>query len=75
MLKNGGKVILTVPAPFVDNILKLLRYFNIIDGMDIDEHWGFKVNRTISIFENAVLKLITHKKFQFGLNNLFVFEK
>lgn len=74
-LETSGRVIITVPSPFVDHILSLLSKFRLIDGMSLEEHYGFKVEDVPVIFNSKQFKLIKHKKFQLGLNNLFVFEK
>ena len=75
LLKPGGKVIITVPSPFVDNILHILRATNLIDGMSLEEHFGFLPDETSALFSEPRFKLISHKRFQLGLNHLFVLEK
>lgn len=74
-LEKGGKVIITVPSPNVDYILNVLKFFRLIDGMSLEEHFGFDVKSTDKIFGLPKFKMICHRKFQLGLNNLFVFEK
>ena len=74
-LEPGGKLIITVPSPFVDVILDVLMFLKLIDGMETDEHYGFKPADTIPLFEQAGLNLHAKKTFQLGLNNLFVFTK
>jgi 2-polyprenyl-3-methyl-5-hydroxy-6-metoxy-1,4-benzoquinol methylase len=74
-LKPKGRVIITVPAPQVDYILAVLRFLRIIDGMSLEEHYGFKTTDTPHIFSSPLFKLLSHKTFQFGLNHVFVFEK
>ena len=74
-LNTNGRVIITVPSPFVDHILWILSKLKLIDGMSLEEHYGFKVEDVTIIFNAEEFKLIKHKRFQLGLNNLFVFEK
>jgi cyclopropane fatty-acyl-phospholipid synthase-like methyltransferase len=74
-LKPGGRCILTVPSPMVDDILKGLIKLRVLDGMHEEEHHGFEATQTPSIFRRAGFELEKARKFQFGLNNLFVFRK
>ena len=74
LLNPGGKLIITVPSPKVDNILKVLLKLNLVDGMSLEEHYGFDHRNTEKIFSKGY-RLLVWRKFQFGLNNLFVFEK
>lgn len=71
-LKPGGKLVITVPSPFVDHILALLRFLRLIDGMALHEHFGFKPETTPSIFSPPLI-LERATTFQLGLNYLFVF--
>ncbi len=75
LLAEGGRVVLTVPHPAVDRIVELLQRMRILDGMDFDEHHGFDVNSTIPLFRAAGFALDRRRRFQLGLNHLFVFEK
>jgi 2-polyprenyl-3-methyl-5-hydroxy-6-metoxy-1,4-benzoquinol methylase len=75
LLNNSGRIIITVPSSFVDHILAVLTKLRLVDGMSVDEHYGFKVNEVYTLFTDHGFKLLKHKKFQLGLNNLFVFEK
>ncbi|WP_299364537.1 methyltransferase domain-containing protein [Winogradskyella sp.] len=74
-LEAKGRVIITVPSPFVDRILWVLSKLRLIDGMSLEEHYGFEAKDTPSLFHSKQFRLIKHKTFQLGLNNLFVFEK
>ena len=74
-LVPGGKVILTVPSPAVDAILAMLRFVGLVDGMTLEQHYGFKPSQARRVFEDAGLRMVHHRRFQTGLNNLFVFEK
>lgn len=75
LLRDGGKVVITVPSKFVDPILTLLRALNLIEGMSLEEHFGFEAAETPGIFCPPRFKLLHHGRFQLGLNHLFVFEK
>lgn len=74
-LKPAGKVILTVPAAAVDRILDLLRTVRVIDGMELDEHHGFDPQQVFNLVPEERLVLEHQRKFELGLNNLFVFRK
>lgn len=74
-LKPGGELVITIPSPKADRILSLLQFMRVIDGMSLEDHYGFDVNKTPSIFSVGGLTLVKSEKFQLGLNNLFVFKK
>ena len=74
-LKPGGRLIITVPSPAVDQILKVLKWLRLIDGMSLEEHHGYDVGRTPAIFSEDLFVLRRRATFQLGLNNLFVFER
>lgn len=74
-LKPGGFLIITVPSSRVDSILSVLRRCHLIDGMSLDEHHGYAVQRTKDIFSSPQFILAKHRRFQLGLNNLFVFTR
>jgi 2-polyprenyl-3-methyl-5-hydroxy-6-metoxy-1,4-benzoquinol methylase len=74
-LQKNGVLILTVPAKKTDTLLALLKKLRLIKGMSLEEHHGYDPANTKNIFESAGFVLITHKPFQAGFNNLFVFRK
>lgn len=74
LLKPGGRVVITVPSPRVDDILHLLLRLRLISGMAAHEHYGFRPADTPTLFPEPRFRLIKRKRFQLGFNNLFVFE-
>jgi SAM-dependent methyltransferase len=75
LLRAGGRVIITVPSLLVDKILDILIFLRIVDGMSLEEHHGFMPDELPSIFIPEGFRLRKKQKFQFGLNNLYVFER
>jgi SAM-dependent methyltransferase len=75
LLRKGGQVIITVPSLLVDKILDVLLLLHIVDGMSLEEHHGFQPDELFGIFIHEGFKLKKKQKFQFGLNNLYVFER
>ncbi len=77
LLRERGKVLATVPDARVDAILEVLAGLRLIDASDmkVHEHHGFEAGRTVALFEESGFRLARRAPFQFGLNNLFVFEK
>ena len=74
LLRAGGRVVLTVPAPLVDRIVDTLRRMRLLHGMDIEAHHGYRPEETPAYFAAAGMRLVTHERFELGLNHLFVFE-
>ena len=74
-LRPGGKLVITVPSPAVDWILAALKFLRLVDGMSLEEHYGYRVEQTTEVFPAPHFKLLRRAKFQLGLNNLFVLER
>lgn len=72
-LKPGGRVVLTVPSPWVDPLLRVLIGLRLAKGMEFDEHHGFDPNQLPILFRDGGFVLREHRRFQLGLNHLFVF--
>lgn len=75
LLMPEGLLIITVPSAHVDSLLQLMKWLGLIDGMNIDEHHGFDPQQTRVIFTAPIFRLIHYKRFQLGLNCLFVFRR
>ena len=74
-LVPGGRLIITVPSPWVDVVLAVLRTLRLIDGIHLDEHFGYDVRQTCSIFGSPKFEFVEHHRFELGLNHLFVFRR
>lgn len=74
-LRPGGVFVSTVPSPLVDPILHALITLRLIAGMEAHQHYGFRPSHVPRLFSQPGLELIAHKRFQLGLNNLFVFRR
>jgi len=74
-LRPGGHLIISVPSPYVDHILVVLKAVRVIHGMATEQHYGFDVKQTPNIFVPRNFEPVVHRKFQLGMNNLFVFRR
>lgn len=74
MLSPKGRLIITVPHPFVDKILDVLIFLHLIEAETFEEHHGFEPEELLNIF-SGTFKLLKRERFQLGLNNVFVFER
>ena len=75
LLKPGGRIVITVPSPRVDDILHVLLRLHLIAGIAAHEHYGFDPDDTPGIFRGPRYRVVERRRFQLGLNNLFVFVK
>jgi 2-polyprenyl-3-methyl-5-hydroxy-6-metoxy-1,4-benzoquinol methylase len=75
LLNSSGRLIITVPSKRVDPLLNALKRVRLIDGMALEQHYGFDPQMTPSLFSSDGLTLVTSETFEAGLNHLFVFEK
>jgi len=75
LLRPGGRVIITVPSGLVDGIVHALCVLRLADGMSLEEHHGFDPRTTPAIFGGHGFELEHWRRFQLGLNHLFVLRK
>lgn len=75
LLKPGGRLVLTVPHPFVDYIVHALVWVGASDPADLEGHHGFDVNQTERMFVDTGFRSVAQRSFELGLNRLYVFEK
>jgi len=75
LLRPGGRVIITVPSGLVDGIVHALCVLRLADGMSLEEHHGFDPRTTPEIFGRHGFELERWRRFQLGLNHLFVLRK
>jgi 2-polyprenyl-3-methyl-5-hydroxy-6-metoxy-1,4-benzoquinol methylase len=74
-LKPGGRLVITVPSPAVDHVLAILMTLRLVHGMSLEQHYGFETHQVPGIFSRPGLNLVANRRFQLGLNNLFVFQR
>lgn len=72
-LLPGGRVVVTVPSPAVDRILWGLKRLDLVHGMALEEHHGFEPKDIYRLFAPPHFRLVVHRRFQLGLNHVFVF--
>ncbi len=75
VLRPGGRILVTVPSPWVDHILVVLCRLGLTDGMSLDEHHGFNPLTSPQVFGRHGFQLEHWQPFQLGLNHLFVLRK
>jgi len=73
LLRPGGRVVMTVPAPIVDRIVEALRTLHLAHGMDIEAHHGYRPEETAAHFRG--FRVVRHERFELGLNHLYVLER
>jgi SAM-dependent methyltransferase len=73
LLRPGGRVVITVPAPAVDRIVDVLRTLHLVHGMDIEAHHGYDPAQTPRHFTG--FRVLRHEPFELGLNHLYVLER
>ena len=75
LLRPGGRLLITVPSPAVDRLIPWLIRLGLIIPTSLDEHHEFDPATVPRILRHPGLRLAARRRFQLGLNNLFVFVK
>jgi 2-polyprenyl-3-methyl-5-hydroxy-6-metoxy-1,4-benzoquinol methylase len=75
LLRPGGRVIITVPSHLVDALVHVLCMLRLADGMSLEEHHGYDPRQTPEIFARHGFVLEYRRRFQLGLNHLYVLRK
>lgn len=73
VLRPRGRLVITVPSPMVDHLLHAGIRLRLLDGMEAHEHHGFDPRNVPDIFCGPRLSLVRRRRFELGLNHLFVF--
>ena len=74
-LRPGGHLVITVPSKLVDPIVDALVHMKLMRAVGIEQHWGFDPGDTPRVFGAAGLETVRSRRFQLGLNNLYVLRK
>lgn len=78
VLKPNGLILITVPSKYAKPALEFLSYkLNIIDKNEILDHKQYFNKKDLYDFFNKIngLEILTHKYFQFRMNNFLVVRK
>jgi SAM-dependent methyltransferase len=75
VLKPGGRLIISVPAPIVDRLLDIGIRLRLLHGMDTESHHGFDPRVIPEELSTSAMRLVRASRFELGLNHLFVFER
>ena len=75
VLADGGIVVASVPSRWVDPILHTLQWLHLIHGETLEEHHGFDPRTVPALFLAEGFEAVAWRRFELGLNNLFVFRK
>ena len=74
VLLPDGRLIITTPSPMVDHLLHLGIRMRLLDGMEAHQHHGFDPREVPTIFSRPGVNLERRRRFELGLNHLFVFQ-
>jgi hypothetical protein len=75
LMVPNGVLVITVPSPTVDVLLHVLMRLRLVAGIAAHQHHGFRPRDLDDIFTGPLWRRRTHRRFQLGLNHLYVFER
>jgi SAM-dependent methyltransferase len=78
VLKDDGQIVATMINPVISLVgHKYLWWYaeHHERGMAPGEVYGFWTSETVALMAKAEMKLVAHRRFVYGLNNLYVFKK
>ena len=75
LLTPGGRLVLTVPHVGAHHLVSALMWLGVLDGMGVEGHRGFAVRTTEPTLSNAGFRLLERRRFELGMNYLYVAEK
>jgi len=78
LLKDGGNIIVTMINPFIGDIGHKIWWYSEDKhrgGMIEGELGGMWTGHIVQIFEDHNFQLTKHKRFVYGMNHLYVFER
>jgi len=78
VLKPGGRMVITMINPFLSTIGHKVLWWYGEDwdrGMETGEVYGFWTSEMVKMLQDVSMKLTEHRRFIYGLNNLYVFER
>jgi SAM-dependent methyltransferase len=75
LIAPGGVLVITVPAPAVDAILRVLMRLRLVAGIEAHQHHRFKPGDLEAIFAPPLWRRAKHRTFELGLNHLYVFRR
>ena len=74
-LRPGGHLVITVPSTLVDPIVDTLVRLRLMRAVGIEQHWGFDPVRHAAACSRPPNSAVRSRRFQLGLNNLYVLQK
>ena len=76
VLKPGGKLLLTTPSLWAKPVLELLSRLGLISRREIEDHKNYFSKKILaSLCKKAGFSSISHRYFQFGMNNFLYAKK